>query len=93
MNENNKLDEPTKMLIGQLPRFMNESDLKPLLEEYGSVLDLSVVRDKRTGESRGSCIVTFSKPHSAHLAQKALHLKRTLNTMNRPIEVRRHLFF
>lgn len=81
------MDEPSRMLISQLPRFMRESDLKPILEEFGSILDLSLVRDKRTGESRGCCVATFSNPHSAQLAQQALHLKRTLNTMNRPIEV------
>lgn len=81
------MDEPSRMLISQLPRFMRESDLKPILEEFGSILDLSLVCDKRTGASRGCCVATFSNPHSAQLAQQALHLKRTLNTMNRPIEV------
>lgn len=81
------MNEPMRVMISQVPRFMRESDVKQMLEEFGSILDLMVVRDRRTGESCGCCLVTFSTRRSALLAYKALHLKRTLFTMHRPIEV------
>lgn len=81
------LNEPTKIFLTFIPRFMRENDVKSILEEFGQVLDLSIVRDKRTGESVGSCFATFNDLNSAKRAQESLHLKRTLITMNRPIEV------
>ena len=80
-------EDPTKMIISQIRRFMRESDVKTLVEKFGSINELNIVRDKRTGESRGYCFITFSNRSSAQAAHEALHLKINLPTMNRPIEV------
>lgn len=42
-----------KMFVGQIPRGWNESELRVLFDEFGPVYQLSVLRDKATGESRG----------------------------------------
>ena len=71
-----------KMFVGQIPRNMTEADLKEMFEEYGSVYQLNVLRDKQTGESKGCCFVTFYTRKAALEAQNALHNLKTLTGVN-----------
>lgn len=59
---NNKLDETIndqpdpdyiKMFVGQVPRSMDEAQLKDMFEEFGRVHQINVLRDKVTGLSKG----------------------------------------
>lgn len=43
-----------KMFVGQIPRNMDENDLRKMFEDYGPVYQLNVLRDKNTGQSKGS---------------------------------------
>lgn len=45
-----------KMFVGQIPRSWTETELRQLFDEFGPVYQLSVLRDKLTGESRGKCL-------------------------------------
>lgn len=67
-----------KMFVGQIPRNMSESELKSMFQEYGSVYQLNVLRDKQSGESKGCCFVTFYARKAALDAQNALHNLKTL---------------
>lgn len=42
-----------KMFVGQIPRTMDEKDLKQMFEEFGPVYQLNVLRDKTTNQSKG----------------------------------------
>lgn len=42
-----------KMFVGQVPRSMDENDLRKMFEEYGRVHSINVLRDKGTGASKG----------------------------------------
>ena len=42
-----------KMFVGQIPRSMDETDLRKMFEEFGPVHQLNVLRDKVTGQSKG----------------------------------------
>ena len=42
-----------KMFVGQIPRNMDENDLRKMFEDYGPVHQLNVLRDKNTGQSKG----------------------------------------
>ncbi|KAL3268555.1 hypothetical protein HHI36_007663, partial [Cryptolaemus montrouzieri] len=42
-----------KMFVGQVPRSMDENDLRRMFEEYGRVHSINVLRDKGTGASKG----------------------------------------
>ena len=42
-----------KMFVGQIPRNMDENDLRKMFEDYGPVYHLNVLRDKNTGQSKG----------------------------------------
>jgi RNA recognition motif-containing protein len=68
-----------KMFVGQIPRNMSELELKVMFEEYGSVYQLNVLRDKQSGESKGCCFVTFFSRKAALDAQNALHNLKTLS--------------
>lgn len=56
----NELDQPDpdniKMFVGQVPRSMDEVDLKKMFEEFGRVHSINVLRDKVSGASKGRCI-------------------------------------
>lgn len=42
-----------KMFVGQIPRSMDEEQLRIMFEEYGRVHQINVLRDKVTGQSKG----------------------------------------
>jgi bruno-like protein len=67
------------MFVGQVPRSMDENDLRRMFEEYGRVHSINVLRDKTTGASKGCCFVTFFTRKAALQAQDALHNVKTLN--------------
>ncbi|KAJ8912530.1 hypothetical protein NQ315_014474, partial [Exocentrus adspersus] len=78
--EQEKPDPDTiKMFVGQVPRSMDENDLRRMFEEYGRVHSINVLRDKATGASKGCCFVTFFTRRAALKAQGALHNVKTLD--------------
>ena len=42
-----------KMFVGQVPRSMDENDLRGMFEDFGPVYQINVLRDKITGQSKG----------------------------------------
>jgi hypothetical protein len=58
-NDSMDQDEPDadyiKMFVGQVPRSMDEAQLRQMFEEYGRVHTINVLRDKSTGISKGKC--------------------------------------
>merc|ERR1712142_1073791 len=77
-----------KMFVGQIPRSMDENELRKMFEEFGPVFQLNVLRDKMTGQSKGCCFVTFYTRKSALDAQNALHNIKTLPQMHHPIQMK-----
>ena len=57
MNSQTAKTEPDpdaiKMFVGQIPRSMDENDLRKMFEEFGPIFQLNVLRDKVTGQSKG----------------------------------------
>ncbi|XP_077286154.1 CUGBP Elav-like family member 1 isoform X3 [Arctopsyche grandis] len=93
-NINNNVDSPKpdpdyiKMFVGQVPRSMDENDLRQMFEEFGRVHQINVLRDKVTGTSKGCCFVTFFTRKAALKAQDALHNIKTLVGMHHPIQMK-----
>lgn len=77
-----------KMFVGQVPKSMDEEQLREMFEEYGRVHSINVLRDKVNGVSKGCCFVTFFTRKAALKAQDALHNVKTLSGMHHPIQMK-----
>lgn len=66
-----------QIYIGNLPYRTNERDLRKHFSRYGRINDVRIVKDRRTGRSKGYAFITFSNARDAKksLADhgKALH--------------------
>jgi RNA recognition motif-containing protein len=68
-----------------------ESDIEKYFNQYGTVVDVAIMRDKNTGKSRGFAFVTFkeySKESVKVLTQRLLYPPTPHIIQNRIIEVR-----
>lgn len=53
INQDQPDPDNIKMFVGQVPRSMDEAQLKEMFEEFGRVHQINVLRDKVTGLSKG----------------------------------------
>ena len=60
-----------KLFVGNIPRSYTEEQLQPIFESMGKVVELVVVRDRATHESKGSAFV-WCAPTTLATAQRSL---------------------
>lgn len=45
--------DAVKMFVGQIPRSWQEQDIIQLFQDFGHIHSINILRDKKSGESRG----------------------------------------
>lgn len=56
--------EVTKLFVGQVPKNFTEQQVKELMEPYGAISELNIIKDKETMCSRGLFFKTKAKETS-----------------------------
>ncbi|XP_024392960.1 flowering time control protein FCA isoform X1 [Physcomitrium patens] len=77
-----------KLFVGSVPRTITEDEVRPMFAEHGNVLEVAIIKDKRTGNQQGCCFVKYSTVEEAERAIRALHNQKTLPGGVSPVQVR-----
>ncbi|CAB78671.1 FCA delta protein [Arabidopsis thaliana] len=77
-----------KLFVGSVPRTATEEEIRPYFEQHGNVLEVALIKDKRTGQQQGCCFVKYATSKDADRAIRALHNQITLPGGTGPVQVR-----
>ncbi|CAM6022493.1 unnamed protein product [Sphagnum balticum] len=77
-----------KLFVGSVPRTISEEEVKPMFAEHGHVLEVAIIKDKRTGIQQGCCFIKYSTVEEAERAIRALNNQHTLPGGTAPVQVR-----
>lgn len=69
------MDTQNKLFIGNLPYTVDEMQLRQMFEVFGELLEVTVIKDRMTGRSKGFGFVTFKNKEDAEKAIKEMHEK------------------
>ena len=86
--DDSDFSEPVKLFVGQVPKIYEENDLFPYFSKYGAMEDVTIIRDKHTGQHRGCAFVTFISKEQAELCEEEMHNQFTLPGGKRPVQIR-----
>eukprot|EP01059_Diplonema_ambulator_P001864 TRINITY_DN1155_c0_g1_i10.p1 TRINITY_DN1155_c0_g1~~TRINITY_DN1155_c0_g1_i10.p1 ORF type:complete len:513 (+),score=199.46 TRINITY_DN1155_c0_g1_i10:61-1539(+) len=79
---------PVKLFVGQVPGVCTEEMLQPLFQGFGTVLEVSIMRDKTTNRSKGSAWVTYADRASAETAINLLHNQHIIPPQTNPLQIK-----
>mmetsp|Transcript_5629 Transcript_5629/g.17281 ORF Transcript_5629/g.17281 Transcript_5629/m.17281 type:complete len:479 (+) Transcript_5629:75-1511(+) len=77
-----------KLFIGQLPKTMDDSQIRPMFDPFGQIMEFKILRERFTGESRGCGFCTYATMEAAQRAVDALHDKIALPPLANKMQVK-----
>lgn len=84
--------DAVKLFVGNIPKHYTEDQLIPLFESVGTVVELSITRDKVSKTSKGSAFLWYSTAHAAEAAIQTFNMRHSLPEISgremRPLAVR-----
>jgi splicing factor U2AF subunit len=66
-------DGPDRVFVGGLPYYLNEPQVRELLEAFGPLRALDMIRDKDTGNSKGYAFCVYADPAVTDMACAGLN--------------------
>lgn len=77
-----------RLFVTRIPSFINEKELRKIFEKFGEIYELNLLRDKKTGESKGCGFVTYFCRDAALQAQKHINRSKEFSNMTRSMIVK-----
>ncbi|XP_057461648.1 flowering time control protein FCA-like isoform X2 [Actinidia eriantha] len=77
-----------KLYVVGIPRTGTEQEIRSLFEEYGNIVEVVLLKDKRTGQQGECCFVKYATLEEADRAIGALHDQYTFPAGFVPLKVR-----
>eukprot|EP00897_Mesotaenium_endlicherianum_P006474 jgi/Mesen1/5855/ME000298S05126 len=81
-------ESAVKLFVGSVPRGIREEEVRPMFEEFGNLLEVALIKDRRTGLQQGCCFVKYGSLEDAERAIKGLNNQRNLPGSATPVQVR-----
>lgn len=86
-NDNRNDDKPPfSRVFVVCSKQTREEDLRSPFEQFGTIEDIYIPRDRNSGESKGVAYIKYTKTSYAAVAIQEMHLK-TLENDNKPLKV------
>ena len=60
--------QQNKLYVGNFPYSVDESQLSEMFSTFGQIEDISLIKDRETGRSKGFAFITFATQQAAESA-------------------------
>ena len=82
------LDMTMKLFVGQVPKSMEEDDLKPFFEKYGPLSSIKILRDRDSKSHKGCAFVTYENLDDADNAVHEMHDRVALAGAKKEMQIK-----
>lgn len=82
------MDMTMKLFVGQVPKNMEEDDLRPFFEKYGPLSSIKILRDRETKNHKGCAFVTFENLDDAENAVHEMHDRVALAGAKKEMQIK-----